>query len=101
MIRVKQAKVFPIDVEEAIQALPELGGEYQIILEKPGILNTLKVKAECSRGISPHPELKAKTEKGLEKTTKASSEVELVPYGGIPRSTAFKAQRIIKNYKSN
>jgi phenylacetate-CoA ligase len=96
MIRVGNARVLPIDVEETIHTIPELTGEYQIIVEKPGILDALKVKVECARGLLPSSELEAKVEKELERTTGANSEIDLVPYGGIPRNITYKAQRLVK-----
>ena len=97
MIKVKDAKLFPIDVEEVIQSFPELGGEYQIIVEKPGPLDILKVKAEYKPEVKERAELKRKVEKELEKATTAKSEVELVSYGELPRA-AMKAQRVIRTY---
>jgi phenylacetate-CoA ligase len=99
LLRVKEAKVFPIDVEEAIHSLPELSGEYQIIVDKPGILDRLKVKMECGSGISPSPELEAKVKKELERSTKASCEARLLSYGDLSRGAGFKALRIVKEYE--
>ena len=96
IIKVKESRVFPRDVEEVVHATPGLGTEFQVIVDKPGVLDVLKVRIETAQGVAPSPELKKTVEMELEKATKAVSEVELVPYGEIARGAGFKAQRIVR-----
>ena len=95
-IKVRGRRILPIDVEEVVAITPELGDEYQIILDRPGELETLKVKAEIRPDQNPE-DMKKKMEETIRKDLGIESEVELVPLGSLGRSL-FKAQRVIKAY---
>ena len=98
MVRVGQASVFPVDVEEVIHGYPELTGEYQILLRKPGIQAALEVNVEYRPGTEGLQELATRLERALESRTGARSKLNLVPSGKIPAGLRFKAQRIMKTY---
>jgi len=98
MVWVGQARVFPVDVEEVIHEAPELTGEYQILLRKPGEQEVLEVNTEYRQGTGGLPELAARLERALEAGTGARSKVNLVPSGKIPAGLQFKAQRLTKTY---
>jgi phenylacetate-CoA ligase len=96
-IKVNGKRILPMDIEEVVALTPGLGDEYQIILDRPGELSGLKVKAEI-RPESQNPEaMKKKLEETILKDLGIDSEVELVPIGSLGRSL-FKAQRVIKTY---
>lgn len=96
MVRVGEARVFPVDVEEVIHGSPELTGEYQIMLRKPGVQEVLEVSTEYHPGTGGLQELAARLERALETSTGARSKFSLVPSGKIPAGLQFKAQRITK-----
>jgi len=98
MVKAGGAKIFPVDVEEVIQKFPELTGEYQIVLTKPGIQDMLEVKAEYRPEVTELETLKKKLADGLEEATKVKSKVETVPYGTLAPAGGWKAQRIVKTY---
>jgi phenylacetate-CoA ligase len=98
MVRVGQASVFPVDVEEVIHGSPELTGEYQILLRKPGVQEVLEVNVEYRPGTEGLQGLATRLEKALESSTGAMSKVNLLPSGKIPAGLRFKAQRITKTY---
>jgi len=86
--------LYPVDVEEVLGAISDLGYEYQIILEKPGEQERLKVKTEYRPEVTNLAVLKTRVEEELSRALGVDSEVELVPTGSIGRAM-FKAQRII------
>lgn len=97
IIRVSGKKLLPIDVEEVVASTPELGDEYQIIVDKPGELSRLKVKAEIRRGLKEPAGLKSRVEVAFHQGLGVESEVELVPPGTLERAI-FKAQRVKKTF---
>ena len=51
MLIINGVNVYPSQIEEAIMRLPEIGTNYQIIVEKSGALDRLTVKTEVHEGI--------------------------------------------------
>ena len=94
IIRVKGVKLLPYDIEELIGKNPRLTGEYQVIVDRPGERDTLKVKIEHTEGVTNQQALKEEVEKAFAEELSVKAEVELLPPGGIPK-TMWKAQRII------
>jgi phenylacetate-CoA ligase len=96
IIDIKGKRVFPIDVEEVLGTFPEMGYDYQIILEKPD-MEKLKIRVEYKPEIEDKRSLADRVEEALYKGLGVQSEVELVPKGSIGR-VLFKAQRVITSY---
>lgn len=96
-IKVSGRRILPMDIEEVIALMPGLGDEYQIILDHPGEMEKLNVKAEIRPEIQNAEGVKKKMEEMIRKNLGIESEVELVPLGSLGRSL-FKAQRVIKAY---
>jgi len=96
-IKVSGRRILPMDVEEVVALMPGLGDEYQIILDHPGELEKLNVKAEIRPEIQNAENVKKKMEEMIRKNLGIESEVELIPLGSLGRSL-FKAQRVIKAY---
>ena len=96
IIRVEDKKFFPVDIEEVIGGIPNLGYEYQIILDKPGEQERLKVKVEYLPKVKELDALKRRVEDEFGQKLGVESEVELVPQDSIGHAVV-KAQRIISN----
>jgi phenylacetate-CoA ligase len=96
-IKVNGKRILPMDIEEMVAVTPGLGDEYQIILDRPGELKKLKVKAEIRPETQSAEDAKKKMEENFKKALGIECEVELVPLGSLGRSL-FKAQRVIKVY---
>jgi phenylacetate-CoA ligase len=94
-ITVKGKKLLPIDVEEIVASIPGLGYQYQIILQKPGEQERLKVQVEHSVSPDKVAPLEKRLKEALTEQLGVPSEVELLPLGSVPRKL-FKAMRIIK-----
>ena len=99
MVRVGEARIFPVDLEETIQAFPELTGEYQILLQKPGVQDTLEVSIECNPGVKEFDMLRKKLQTRLEESSGVKCKVNLVAYGTLHTGLALKAQRVVKAYE--
>ena len=97
IIRVAGRKIMSIDVEEVVATTTGLGDEYQIIVDKPGELEKLKVKVEHKPEIKDLGAVRNQVEEALHRAMGVESEVELVEMGSIGRAL-FKAQRVIKAY---
>lgn len=97
-IKVNKKRILPMDIEEVVAITPGLGDEYQIILDHPGELERLKVKAEIRPENENPEEVKKRVEEMIQKNLGIESEVELAPLGSLGRSL-FKAQRVIKAYQ--
>jgi phenylacetate-CoA ligase len=99
IIDIKGKRFFPVDVEEVLGTIPELGYEYQIILDKPK-LERLKLKAEYRPETKDARSLAGHVGEALYKGLGVESEVELIPKGSIGR-VLFKAQRVITTFKKS
>jgi phenylacetate-CoA ligase len=98
-IHVMDKKFFPIDVEEVLGTVPELGFDYQIIFDKPK-LERLKLKVEYKPEVKDARPLVKKVEQTIHNGLGVESDVELVPKGSIGR-VLFKAQRVITTYQKS
>ncbi len=96
-VKITGKRIFPIDVEDVVASTPDLGADYQVIVDKPGDLDRLKVKAEYKPEVKDMAALKKQLEERLSRDLGVRSEVELVPLGTLGRPL-FKAQRIITNF---
>jgi phenylacetate-CoA ligase len=98
--KVKGKNILPIDVEEIIADIPELESDYQILVDKPGELEVLKVKMEYKPDVKDRKALKKRVEDAFKKNLSVESNVELVPMGTLGREK-FKATRVIRTYDEN
>ncbi len=97
-IRIGGKRILPMDIEEIVAITPGLGDEYQIIVDSPGELSRLKMKAEIRPETQNQEELKKRMEETARRNLGIEIEVELVPLGTLGRSL-FKAQRVIRTYQ--
>jgi phenylacetate-CoA ligase len=97
LINVGEKRFFPIDVEEVIGSIPELGREYQIILDKPKEQERLKVNVEYKPEVKELAAVRSRVENQIGQSLGVESEVGLVPLGSIGRAL-FKAQRVVAKY---
>ena len=51
MLIINGVNIYPSQIEEAIMRLPEIGNNYQIVVEKSGALDKLTVKTEVRKSI--------------------------------------------------
>jgi phenylacetate-CoA ligase len=99
MLKIKGVNVFPSQIEYAIMGFPEVAPQYQIILDRPGALDTFSIKIELSKETSGGEQtnleaLKLRILERIHNITGLSPDLELVSPGTIPR-TEGKAKRVV------
>ena len=97
LINVKGKRFFPVDIEEVLGGIPDLGYEWQIIRDKP-VLDRLMVKVEHKPEVKDLGALANRVEEALFDGLGVESEAELVPPGSIGHPLV-KAMRVITTYE--
>ena len=103
MIIVRGINVFPSQVESVLMKIPEIGDNYQIIVDRKGPLDVMTVKVEVTESafsdkIADLMSLSNEVSRQLKSVLNITAEVELVEPGVIPRSEG-KARRVIDKRK--
>ena len=101
MLIVRGINVFPSQVEHALMQVPEVNGQYMIVLERKGALDRMTVQVEIkpeafSDKMEDMLKLKKSIEYEMKKYLNISVEVELKDHGSLP-SFEGKAKRVIDN----
>lgn len=100
MLHVRGINVFPTGVGNVLARLTDqISGEFQIIVDHPPPHQYLRIRIELAQGLIPElaGDLAQQIIHALRESLSFRAEVELVPYGVLPR-TEQKARRIIKAY---
>jgi phenylacetate-CoA ligase len=87
MLIIRGVNVFPSEIERALLTIPELEPHYQLVVERPGHLDELRIQAEGAVDA-------AAVRERLQSALGLTARVEVVPPGSIPRSEG-KALRVI------
>jgi phenylacetate-CoA ligase len=99
MLVVRGVNLFPSEVERILLAFEALRPHYELILERPGALDEITVRAELREGASVEPTLEAKVSRLLKAELGLTAQVKVVPAGALPRREGTKALRVIDNRK--
>ncbi len=99
MLIINGINVFPSQIEEVIMAMPEVGTNYLILVEKDGALDRLTVKVEVGSGVfaddsRPLNALRDRIRDRLKTSISINPRVELHEPGILPVSEG-KAKRVI------
>jgi phenylacetate-CoA ligase len=99
MLIIRGVNVFPSQIEFAVMSFPELAAQYQIVVDRPGALDTFAVKVELTEQASKNKKLdknalKSNIQGKIRSITGLSAEIEIVKCGEIPRSEG-KAKRVL------
>lgn len=95
MVVVRGLNMFPTMVSAVIASIPELSGDYRIVLDTPPPYDVLPVTAELARKDHADPDLAARVEAALKRSLGASARVTLVAHGTFPL-TEGKTKRVIR-----
>lgn len=103
MFVLRGVNIFPSEVERVLMSLPEVGRNYEIVLEREGGLDKMRVKVEIKkrlfRGSFRDLEiLQSSIRDKLKTELMVTPQVELVEPAALPRTTG-KAKRFIDNRK--
>lgn len=97
LTKVRGVLFSPTSVEEIVRGFPELGDEYQVILQKRDELDEVTVKVEIKPDGRKSPELEERLRQALRLYTGIRINVEVEAYGTLPRfevkASRFKDQR--------
>ena len=101
MLHVKGINVFPNGIAMVLEdMIPEVTGEFQIILDHPSPYTGLDIKVEHGAHITPDKmiDLKSMIENKINETLNFKGVVELVKPESIERTKMGKARRVIRNF---
>ncbi len=99
MLIIRGVNVFPSQIEVAVMSFPELAPHYQIVVDRPGALDTFAVKLELTEKASKSKKLDANALKRdiqgkIHSITGLSADIEIVKCGELPRSEG-KAKHVL------
>lgn len=100
MLHVRGVNVFPTGVGNVLSQLGErYSGEFQIVVDHPPPHQFLRIRLELIPGLEPQQaqNLAQQAAQMLHERLSFRAEVELVPYGTLPR-TEQKARRVLRPY---
>jgi phenylacetate-CoA ligase len=99
MIIIKGVNIYPMQVEQVLMAMPEVGQNYQIVLEREGYMDQIRVKVEIKEeyfveDMRALTGLQKKIAAGLRDELLLTPRVDLVESGSLPKNEG-KAQRVV------
>lgn len=95
IIKVKGVLLAPTAIEEVVRSFPELGDEYQVIVDRKGMVDDILVKVELRSEYEADKEkVMADLKNQLRLKTNLGFRLEIHPLGALPRY-AIKAKRFI------
>jgi phenylacetate-CoA ligase len=99
MLIIRGINVFPSQVEYSLMNNPELGNEFQIVIDRKGALDDMLVRVELKSeaftdNINQLNALRERVESKLKNLLNVGVEIELVEPGSLPRFEG-KAKRVV------
>ncbi len=99
MIIFRAVNIYPGQVDELLSSIEGIGSEYQVVLERRDDgRETMTVRVECQPDTpaEKRPQIAQEIAKRIKAELMVSCEVDLLDYGGLPRSER-KSKRIFDN----
>lgn len=97
MVVVRGLNMFPSMVAAVLAGIPELTGDYRIVLSAPPPYDALPVRVELAKGVAPSRDLAARIAAGIKKNLGATADIDLLPNGALP-VTEGKTARVIRSF---
>ena len=101
MLNVKGINVFPNGISQVIEKMvPDLNGEFQIVLDHPSPYTSLNITAEYGAGIDPDQKgaIARKLERKIKAALNFTAKVKLVAPQSIQRTEMGKSVRVLRRY---
>jgi phenylacetate-CoA ligase len=103
MLIIRGINVFPSQIEYVLLSNPELGNEFQIVVDRRGALDDMLVRVELKPesfqdNVAKLECLKAKIHERLKNVLSVSADIELAEPGSLPRFEG-KAKRVVDKRK--
>jgi len=93
LINLRGIKMFPVQIEQAVRAVPGAGDEFEIVLATNGDgLDVMSVRLEHGEHGAPARVARAVAEE-VRSRCEVRVDVEVLPFGTLPK-TEFKAKRV-------
>ncbi|MEI7449501.1 MAG: phenylacetate--CoA ligase [Desulfomonile sp.] len=98
MFIVRAVNIYPGQIDSVLSNLKGIGSEYQVIINRSSGKDMMTLRVECEQGTDPaiHNQKAAMVKDAVKKKLLVTPEVEIIPYGSLPRSER-KTKRIIDN----
>ncbi len=98
MIIIKGVNIYPMQVEQVLMSIPEVGQNYLIVLEREGYLDQMRVKVEVKEeffveDMRQLKSLQSRISSRLRDEILITARVDLVEHNSLPKSEG-KAQRV-------
>lgn len=99
MIIIKGVNIYPMQVEQVLMGIEEVGQNYQIILEREDYIDQMRVKVEIKdesfvEDMRVLQALKQRISRALREELLVTPKVDLVEHNSLPRSQG-KAERVV------
>ncbi len=99
LIIIKGVNIYPMQIEQILMSLPEVGQNYLIILERDGYIDNIRVKVEIKEEFFVEDmralnALRARIVHKLKDEILVTPKVDLVEHNALPQSEG-KAQRVV------
>jgi phenylacetate-CoA ligase len=99
MIILKGVNIYPMQVEKILMDIPEVGQNYQIVLERSDYMDHMRVRVEIKdeyfvEDMRALKGLERKIARSLREEILISPKVELVEHRSLPRNEG-KAERVV------
>jgi phenylacetate-CoA ligase len=96
MVVVRGLNLFPTMVSAVLSEIPELSGDYRIVLSVPPPYDQLPLHVERARGAPDAPDLAARVAAAVKAKLGASADVTVLPPDSLP-VTEGKTKRVIRS----
>ena len=99
MMIIKGVNIYPMQIEQILMGLPEVGENYQIVLEREGFIDQIRVRVEIKEehfveDMRVLKSLQKKIQAQLRNEILVTPRVDLVQSDSLPKSEG-KAQRVV------
>ena len=100
MLQVKAINVFPSGIAEVLNTMvPEVTGEFQVVLNHPGPYDALDILVESEKGKGPElAALRRQVESEIKRALTFTAKVDLVQPGSIPATQVGKVVRVVRKF---
>jgi phenylacetate-CoA ligase len=93
LINLRGVKMFPVQIEEAVRSLPQVGDEYEIVITTSADeLDVMTIRVEHPGHAAPEA-VAARLQDEVRARCEVRVDVEILPPGTLPK-TEFKAKRV-------
>jgi phenylacetate-CoA ligase len=94
MLIIRGVNLYPSEVERVLLSLGDVAPHYQLVIERPGAMDELRVLCEPASPTADSADLQRRIARALHEATGLSMQIQLLPPGTVPRSEG-KAVRVV------